>query len=979
MPGALILPDEDADPAQVWDDATALLLAEQCDWSQFPAREVAIAGARTLASFGDTGRPELLALAISLLEDAHDRAESLPVSAQAETALCLGEALREGSLAFDEPDWLPEAIAAGEQAVLLVSEAWALVALCETYRAAFRATGITDHLTGALRCARTAVVLASPADMASLSSNLGAVATHAAARLDDPRLLDEACEAATTAVRRARSRDPYLPVYLANLALTQNAIAERDASVAIARRAVRSATRAVQKEPASLNALLASAQCLETLARLTLSDATFHEAADRLRRAEAEARGTPRQPEIALERSRLDQQRFEHTGDLDLLTEATRHAQRAVALQGGQAAATAHALLNLAVCRTRACEHGLTGRRTRATQLVPIALDRASPAERLELVGDAGLVWLSHYEQTGAGTSLRTAIELLREATRSPHNPPQTWSNLAGALLALFDKAPSEALIDEATDAAQHACAATTRVSEGRIVFEAVLASCLETSFRTSGDPAELRHAADYARRAVRRLDPSSPDATAIRTICAVALRTSYEHNGRISDLTLAAQLLRDAVPGSTPSNLPTCLSQLAATLRTRFEAAGDPADLRQALAAAIQLESCGVAITMAGAATISACWLTAYESSGDRKQLEAAVQWARTSLIRRTRTFDARAAALTTLANALLSRFEVAGEEHDLKEALLRNRQAIRATQPGSPLAAGRYANLANVLRVRASLGLGRTTTALRAAEAAVRLAGTNDRHLAAYLSGVALVLSELGRHSEASHVLRQAVKACPSASPDRHFYRTNLAASLRDEFTARGSRRVLAEAIRILCRLPPSRAPWALLAQTILGDCLHARGATGDREAALMCWTLVRDDEKAPSWLRLIAATSAAETAAEGIPDWGRAAGFYRRAVELHVQAAWHGLAWASRRRYLAARPNMGADAAAAALQVETDGGSAVTLLEAGRDIMWRGRADRRNTIGTHPMVVRLYRIADQLDALDQKAQALAAPRFP
>lgn len=979
MYGALILPDEDTDPAQAWDDATALQLAEQCDWSQFPACEVAVAGARTLTSFGDTGRPELLALAISLLEDAHERAESLPAADRADTALCLGEALREGSVVFDEPDWLPEAIAAGETAVRLTSDAWAWVALCETYRAAFRATGIKGHLTDALRCARTAVDLADPADAAVVASNLGAVTTHAAPHLDDPQLLDEAYEAATTAVRQARRRDPYLPVYLANLARTQDSIAERDASAAVARRAARSATRAMLKEPTSVSALLVSAQCLETLARLTRSDATFDDAAKVLGRADAAARGTPRQPEILLARSRLAQQRFELTDEPELLVEATRLAQRAVALQGGQTAATAHALLNLAVCRTRACERGLTAPRTRATQLVSRALNRASPSERLELVGDAGLVWLSHYERTRARRSLRAAIQLLREAASKPRTPSRIWSNLAGALLLAFDSDPSEALVHEATDAARHACAAAP-MGNGQIVSEAVLASCLEASFRISHDPLDLRQSADCARRAARLLGATSPDAAAIRTNCAVALRTSYEHNGRLADLTLAVQLLNDAVLAATPSSLPTCLGQLAATLRTRFEATGNRADLRRALETVITLQSCGLTITKAGSATISACWLTAYETSGDKDQLDAAVGWARTALTRRTRTSDVHAAALTTLANALLSRFELTGEEQDLKEALLRNRQAIRATPPGEgQSAASRYANLANVLRVRASLGFGRTTTALHAAETAVRLAGPKDPHLPAYLSGVALVLSELGRHKEASRVLRQAVKACPRASSDRLLYRTNLAASLRDEFTAGGSRRELAEAIRILQLLPTAEAPWALLAHTILGDCLHARNAPSDLQAALNCWTSVRDDEKAPTWLRLIAAVSAAESAAEDISDWGLAADSYRRAVELQVQAAWHGLAWASRRRFLAARPNMGADAAATTLQAATHGGTALTLLEAGRDIVWRGRTERRNTRQDHPLLARMCQVADELDALDRSTQASAAARLP
>lgn len=978
MPEELTLAADDINPAEYWDDATALQLAEEADWAARPAGEVAVLGARTLASFGDTGRPGLLAVSISLLEDAYGRSDELSESEWADTALCLGEALREGADAFDEPDWLPEAIAAGEAAVEAGAGAWGWFALCETYRRTFRVTGLSAHLYEALHCARTASTRATPDDVSALLSNLGAVALQAADDLAEPHLLDEAAEAVTSAVRLTRRDDPHRAVYLANLALILSAIAERDANSRVARWSVRCATRALACESVSVGALLAAAQCHETLGDLTNDSNAFVEACRLVARADLAARGTPRRPGVLLERSRLAQRRFDREGEPELLELATRYAERAVILQGGRQRATAESLLNLAVCRTRCCEIGLTGPRTNARSLAALALDKADAAQRPQLRGDAALVWLSHHERTGSAASLRTAIGLLREATESPRARPRTWSNLAGALLSAFDNDPSESLIREAMKASRRARDATP-AGRDRVVFEAVLASCLEAAFQASGDLGHLREGARHARRAARRLDPQSPDSTAIRTNCAVTLRTSYQYLGVPKDLALAVQLIEQAVAGAPRGALPTCQTQLVATLLTRFEAAGDPSDLQQALMATTQLENSGARITRAGAATISSCHLAAYEASGHISQLDAAVRWARTALGRRARRAEVRASALTSLANALFSRFEVVGEQRDLTEAVQRARQAIRATPLESPSIAGRYANLANALRAQASLGLGSGKKALQAAERSVRLAAAKDHQLPAYLSGLALALSELGRHAEASLVLRHAVAACPRSSPARHFYRTNLAASLRDEFESGGSRQTINEAIRILSRLPHSDAPWGMVGRTVLGDCLRARDLPGDRELAFECWASVHDDRNAPAWLRLLAARAAADAAATAAPpDWPRAAASFVLAVKLHERTAWHGLAWSSRRRFLAAQPNLGVDAAAVALQIDEDPETVIDLLESGRDIVWRDRAARRVVRSDHTLMRRLRRLSDELDELDRGGPGSPAQRL-
>lgn len=975
---------QDADPAGVWDDATALVLAGEGDWAGLPAADVASAGARTLAAFGETGRPSLLALAISLLEDAYERADDLPADQRADAALCLGEALREGSVIFAEPEWLPDAIEVGEVAAREGGHAWAWNALCETYRLAFRTTGAGRHLHEALRCAREAADRAQPEDASVMASNLGAVLMQAAKDLADPSLMEEALTAATVSVLRTRRADPNRAVYLSNLAFVQSGLAERDGRIGMARRAVRWATRAVEAEPSSVNALLMCANCHETSGELTGDEVAFDEAADLLARADVAARGTSRRPQVVLERSTLARRCFERNGDPEQLIVAARHAERAVVLHGGQREAPPATLLNLAVCRTRLAESGLTGPRAHAPRLAALALARAEAAERPHILENAALVWLSHHERTYSEASLNTAIDLLRDATEAPSAGPRTWSNLAGALLSAVDRDPDEALVHEATHAARRACAEVRPGSYERAAFEAVLASCLEASFGVSHDLTDLRDAARYARRATRRLDPRNPDSAAVWTNCAVALRTSFEHRGVPADLELAVQLLEKAIVVAGPAARPTCLSQLAATLRTRFESFGNPDDLAGALSAATELEGYGAAITRAGAATISACRMASYEASGRIEELDGAVRWARTALARRARIAEVRAAALTSCANALLSRFEVVGEDEDLAEALRRARRAIRATPPASPSLAGRHANLANVLRVRASLGHGSMTGALLAAETSVRLSNPQDPNAPAYMSGLALVLSELGRHAQASRMLRRAVSSCRRSSPAKDFYRVNLAASLRDEWEAGGGKRAVHEAIRILTRVPDSDAPWAQVGAVILGDCLRARGAPGDHAAAVRCWAVVHEDRKAPAWLRLLAVRSAADVAAADasvtkLPsDWSVAAANYLRAVALHEQAAWHGLAWPSRQRFLASHANMGIDAAASVLQIGEDPGEALARLETGRAIIWRGRAQRRSTGSDHPLVVRLRQIADQLDALDRRGAASATHRL-
>lgn len=360
----LTQPARGADPADVWDDTTALELAEEADWVGYPAADVASAGARTLVAFGVTGRPSLLALAVSLLEDAHEREDDLPADRRADTALCLGEALRQGSLVFDEPEWLPEAIAVGEIAAREDGDAWAWSALCETHRVAFRISGADGHLRKALRCARKAADKAQPEDTSAMASNLAAVLMQAAQDLADLSQMDEALTAATLSVRRVRRADPNRAVYLSNLAFVQSSLAERDGQAGIARRAVRWATRAVDVQPSSINALLMCAHCHETLGELAGDEDAFDAASDLLARADLAARGTPRRPQVMLERSTLARRRFERSGDPSQLIEGARQAERAVALHGGQPAALPEALLNVALCRTRLAETGLPGTRS---------------------------------------------------------------------------------------------------------------------------------------------------------------------------------------------------------------------------------------------------------------------------------------------------------------------------------------------------------------------------------------------------------------------------------------------------------------------------------------------------------------------------------------------------------------------------------------------------------------------------------------
>lgn len=975
---------QDTDPAEILDDATALGLAEEGDWADLPAADVALAGAQILAAFGETGRPSLLALAVSLLEDAYERAHDLSADQRSDTALCLGEALREGSVVFGEPEWLPGAIEVGEVAAQEGRHAWVWMALYETYRLAFRTTGVDKYLHEALRCAREAADCAEPKDVSAMASNLGAVLMQVAKDLGNPSLMDEALTVAKVSVRRARLADPNRAVYLSNLAFVQSSLAERDGHIRMARQAVRWATRAVEAEPSSINALLMCANCHETLGELSGDEVAFDEATDLLARADIAARGTPRPPQVVLERSTLARRRFERNGDPEYLIVAARYAERAVVLHGGQGHASPESLLNLAVCRTKLADSGLTGPRTQATRLASLALARVDAADRPQLLENAALVWLSHHERTGSETSLNTAIDLLREATETPSVAPRTRSNLASALLSSIDREPDEALVREATDAARRACAEEPLSSPERAAFEAVLASCLEASFGVSRDLKYLLEAARYARSATRSLHPRSPDSTAVWTNCAVALRTSFEHTGKPADLELAVRLLQKAIVLATPAARPTCLSQLAATLRTRFESLGEPDDLTSALSAATELEGYGAAITRAGAAIISACRMTAYEASGGIEELDGAVLWARTALTRRARIAEVRAAALTSLANALFSRFEVVGEDEDLTEALRRSRQAIRSTPRNSPSLAGRHANLANVVRVRASLGHGAMASALLEAETSVRLSNPQDPNAPAYLSGLALVLTELGQHEQASHTLRRAVSSSPRMSPSRDLYRVNLAASLRDEWKAGGRKTTLHEAIRILTRLPHSGAPWAHLGAVILGDCLRARNAPGDHVAAARCYADVHENPQAPAWLRLLAARSAADAVAsvasttKAPTDWSMAAESYLRAISLHEQAAWHGLAWPSRQRFLSAHANMGTDSAASVLQIGDEPGEALTRLEAGRAILWRGRARRRIAGNESQQVVRLRQIADELDALDHRGIASTTHRL-
>ncbi|MBE8523024.1 CHAT domain-containing protein [Amycolatopsis sp. H6(2020)] len=424
-----------------------------------------------------------------------------------------------------------------------------------------------------------------------------------------------------------------------------------------------------------------------------------------------------------------------------------------------------------------------------------------------------------------------------------------------------------------------------------------------------SGDHAELVRHGNRLSRLLEQYQQSR-DRTVLDRVCA------------------DGQVLLAAVPAQHPRRWLIEI-RLGPALMLRYEITGDRADLD----AAIDLQRAAIGRPVDGPddvleefGNLAAALVNRFLLDRDSADLDEAVTLTR----RGVELDDAHGTnSLHILGSALFYRYSHLGRRHDLDEAITVGEQAVATAR--SPLRiANAHANLGNRLR---------------------------QRFLATHEP------ADIDAAIEHLHAGQRQV--------DDVHARLNLGLALSDRGQTRARRQDLLDAVTAFTAVRAAtgeQAPLHTIALQGLGETYLALGRPDDAIAVLSALPEGR------SFDRMRALVTLADLRADRGDDAGEVADLYEQAVELLPQLVWRGLGATDRAKLVSQWPGLAGDAAAAALAADRPE-RAVELLEHGRSLWWSQVLDRRADLtgvrAAHPELAARLSAVD-LDAPDRRAAA-------
>lgn len=360
-----------------------------------------------------------------------------------------------------------------------------------------------------------------------------------------------------------------------------------------------------------------------------------------------------------------------------------------------------------------------------------------------------------------------------------------------------------------------------------------------------------------------------------------------------------------DSLPSDHPVR-PMLLTNLAASLRSRLEIAGDLADAEMA----ISLLQEAIAAEPAEAwhrMVLGMVMITRHIATGGWADLEAAIDAGRAALARSETRSGTRPMVECNLAYALYRRFELTHDVNDLNEAA----------------------------------GL-----AAAAAEATGSTAALNN--LGLVLSGRFSLTGDLQDASSALGAIRSALERTPPGNPTRPGLLSNLADIHSSRHTLTNDPYDLDEAVRCGADAVAGTAQDHADRASFLinyGRALVARSGPGDPLDAVEAFRSAAACETAPMTTRIQAAQMWGHQAAIA-EDWAEAVQGYSAAVELLPRSAPRMLSRPDQERHLAEIAGLASAAAAATLE-NGDPKGAVRLLEQGRGVLYAQALDTRSDL--------------------------------
>jgi tetratricopeptide (TPR) repeat protein len=366
------------------------------------------------------------------------------------------------------------------------------------------------------------------------------------------------------------------------------------------------------------------------------------------------------------------------------------------------------------------------------------------------------------------------------------------------------------------------------------------------------GDQELLSAVTELWERIVMATAPDNPSHGMYLSNLGIALLTRFQRAGAPADLDNAISAGEHAVK-ATPAGHPNhgmYLSNLGNALRARYERRGAQADLDNAISAGQQAVTATPADHPNHAAYLSnlgiALWAR-FGRTGAQADLDDAISAHQQVVLVTPAGHPNYARFLSNLGNALRTRYERSGRQADIEGAIQAGEQAVQATLADHPDHGMHLSNLGNALQTRfsrsgAQADLDRAIDAQRQAVAVTP--GAHPSH-AMYLANLGTALQARFRRTRAQGdldtavaSLREAVQATPAGHPSRAARLSNLGNALWTQFERAGGQADLDNAIDILQEAAgaiPADHPDHATILSNLGNALRARHERTGRQADL------------------------------------------------------------------------------------------------------------------------------------------------
>ncbi|THV36472.1 CHAT domain-containing protein [Glycomyces buryatensis] len=326
------------------------------------------------------------------------------------------------------------------------------------------------------------------------------------------------------------------------------------------------------------------------------------------------------------------------------------------------------------------------------------------------------------------------------------------------------------------------------------------------------GDPGRLDEAIACHRAAVATASGDDPQRQSYFSDLALALNQRATITNRIEHVDAAVNGWMTALENA-PSGHSDCgpyQYNLGTMLWRRFEAAGEPTDLDAALAswsAALDHFPVGHRSHGTVASLLAVTLRVRADRNGTVGDADEAIRILRT-LIDGGGSGEDPAKLLSSLGNAQSTRYDLAGDENDLEQAVAAGRSAVDQTPPDSPFLCHRTSNLSASLRTKY-----RRTSRLRDIAEAADLARISVRSMPADMQAPGPILSNAGNAlrelaeragdpadlETATALLRKAVDSFHPTDYQRAAALFNLTITLEYRAERTGDLEILDEAVAI------------------------------------------------------------------------------------------------------------------------------------------------------------------------------------